>query len=563
MKEIQRGKTQHFETDVLIVGGGMAGGMAALAALRSGLKVMLVDKADTRRSGGGGTGNDHFGGVIVPGQSEWEAEDLVRDHTELSFGFTNQDLIYVLATQGIERVKYLESLGIQFLKDPDGKYHLIPQLHKVRSALYYTGRNLKPILTKEMLRQGVKIFNRTVVTSLLTHEKQVIGATGLDTRTGEFRVFHAKTVVLTTGTAFRLFPNNTGYLMNTYYPPSSTGDGLAIAYRAGAALTNMEGTNAIRGPKGLQRAGSGTYWPARTVDAYNRPLEYNFPGESYYRWPGKTATWTRQQIQSGKISLPLFRDTASCTEEEIRHIEWGLSQEGGCWLLLEYMKQTGKDFRYDILEDDIYERRLSGGNGLKVDGQCKSSLEGLYSAGEILAGTPWGAGAAAITLGWYAGEQAAQAAGNITQFTASSKQVEAEEERVFSPLGRTEGVSWKEANLALQMFMSSYMGDIRSAEGIKIGQLRLAELQQEAVFQADNSHEMLRVLEVENLVTLAETMMAAALTRECSSSYHMHYRTDFPQLDLPEWRKWVVVERDGNRPATRTEDIVYRFGYDL
>ena len=123
------------ETDVLVIGGGLAGCMAALHAHQEGAKVLVVEKANVRRSGGAGTGNDHFGGIIIPGLSKWAAEDLVRDHTELAFGFVNQDLIYAMASEGFDRVKDLEKIGIEFYKK-DGQYYLFPQLHKVRSALY-------------------------------------------------------------------------------------------------------------------------------------------------------------------------------------------------------------------------------------------------------------------------------------------------------------------------------------------------------------------------------------------------------------------------------------------
>ena len=102
------------ETDVLVIGGGLAGCMAALHAHQEGAKVLVVEKANVRRSGGAGTGNDHFGGIIIPGLSKWAAEDLVRDHTELAFGFVNQDLIYGMASEGFDRVKDLEKMGIEF-----------------------------------------------------------------------------------------------------------------------------------------------------------------------------------------------------------------------------------------------------------------------------------------------------------------------------------------------------------------------------------------------------------------------------------------------------------------
>lgn len=545
------------EVDVLVIGGGLAGCMAALHAHREGARVLVVEKAHVRRSGGAGTGNDHFGGIIIPGLSRWAAEDLVRDHTELAFGFVNQDLIYVMASEGFDRVKDLEKIGIEFYKK-DGQYYLFPQLHKVRSALYMGGRDIKPKLAKELHRQKIPILNRTMVVDLLVQDGRVIGAVGMNTRDGFLTLFNTKSVVLTTGACFRLFMNVTGVLMNTYYPPSSTGDGLAMALRAGAALTNMEGTNAIRGPKNLQRAGSGTYWPAKTVDAQGIPLDYPFPGESYYRWPAFTAGWTRTRVQEGKIRLPVFRDTTALSSEEIEFIEWGLREEGGCWILLEWMKEHGKDFRTHLMEDDVYERRVSGGSGLFIDAQCQTTLSGLFAAGEVIAGLPWGAGPGAITLGWRAGGNAARYAKQTSTEDPTADAIEA----VFMRINKhkTGGKDqWPEANLALQRLMSSYMGDIRSEEGLEIGLYRLEELMNEWKINAPHAHELMRALEVENLATIAKACLTAALDRRASSHYHLHFRVDYPHWDPPEWKKWILIRLNHGQMQVEHRPIEYPY----
>lgn len=527
------------EVDVLVIGGGLACCMAALHAHREGARVLVVEKAHIRRSGGAGTGNDHFGGIIIPGLSRWAAEDLVRDHTELAFGFVNQDLVYAMASEGFDRVKDLEKMGIEFYKK-DGQYYLFPQLHKVRSALYMGGRDIKPKLARELHRQEIPALNRTLVVDLPVRDGRVIGAVGMNTRDGSLTLFKAKSAVLTTGACFRLFMNVTGVLMNTYYPPSSTGDGLAMALRAGAAVTNMEGTNAIRGPKNLQRAGSGPYWPAKTVDAQGIPLDYPFPGESYYRWPAFTAGWTRARVQEGKIRLPVFRDTTALSPEEIEFIEWGLQEEGGCWILLEWMKEHGKDFRTHLMEDDVYERRVSGGSELFVDAQCQTTLSGLFAAGEVIARLPWRAGPGAITLGWRAG-------GNAARYAQKSSGLDPLIDQVNSILARvnkrkaTGKDRWPEANLALQRLMSSYMGDTRSEEGLKIGLYRLEELVNEWRISIPDAHELMRALEVENLATIAKVCLTAALERRASSHYHLHFRVDYPQWDPPEWKKWILI----------------------
>lgn len=552
-KEIKNSK----DVDVLVVGGGLGGCMAALHAHREGANVLIVEKANVRRSGGAGTGNDHFGGIVIPGHSKWSAEDLVRDHTELAFGFVNQDLVYAMAAEGFDRVKDLEKMGIEFYKR-DGEYYLFPQLHKVRSALYMGGRDIKPKLAKELQRQKIPVLSRTMLVDLLVRNNQVVGAIGMNTRDGSLTLFKTRSIVLTTGACFRLFMNVTGVLMNTYYPPSSTGDGLSMALRAGAALTNMEGTNAIRGPKNLERAGSGTYWPAKTVDAQRIPLEYPFPGEAYYRWPAFTADWTRAKIQEGKIRLPLFRETTSLSTDEIEFVEWGLRQEGGCWILLEWMKEHGKDFRTHLMEDDTYERRVSGGSGLFVDTQCQSTLLGLFAAGEVIAGLPWGAGPGAITLGWKAGGNAANYAKEASSLEPLSDQIDLILTRIkrHKPKGQDQ---WPDANLALQRLMSTYMGDIRSEQGLRIGIYRLEELVREWKISTRNAHETMRALEIENLATIARACLTAALERRASSHYHLHFRVDYPRWNPPEWKKWILVRQGEDQINVEHRPIEYKY----
>ncbi len=331
-----------------------------------------------------------------------------------------------------------------------------------------------------------------------------------------------------------------------------------MALRAGAALTNMEGTNAIRGPKNLQRAGSGTYWPAKTVDGQGIPIEYPFPGEAYYRWPAFTAGWIRSHLQEGKIRLPFFRDTTSLSPEEIEFVEWGLRQEGGCWMLLEWMKEQGKDFRTHLMEDDIYERRVSGGSGLFVDAGCESTLSGLFAAGEVIAGLPWGAGPGAITLGWKAG-------GNAARYAKESSTLEPLADQIDLILARIKGHGargrdgWPDANLALQRLMSSYMGDIRSEQGLKIGLYRLGELIREWEIAARNPHEIMRALEVDNLAMIARACLAAALERRASSRYHLHFRVDHPQWDPPEWKKWILIRQVGDDIRVEHLPIEYKY----
>ena len=549
---------EYLESEILVIGGGLGGAMAAIAAARQGRSVIVVEKAHVDRSGAAGTGNDHFGGVIIPGQSEWGVEDLVEDHVAMAFGFAHRDLIRNMAADSFSRVKDLEAMGVEFRKDADGKYHLIPQQHRVRSALYYVGRDIKPKLAQEMRRQRVKILNRTMITSLLIHQGRVTGAIGFNIRTGVLRLFRGGAVVIATGGTTRMFPNPTGYFFNTYYPPSCTGDGLALVLRAGGELANLEGVNRVRGPKNLERGGSGTYWPAKAVDARRRPLGFNFPGEAYYRWPAATARWTSENIKKGEIHLPIFRDTTVLSTEQLEHIEWGLRNEGGCNVLLWYMKERGLNFKEYLMEDDTYEPRISSGTGIFTNGECETSIPGLYAIGEAVAGVPWGAGSAALILGWRAGKNASRYIEEKGEpRSLAPDHIEAEKATLMAPLSEENGLPWIEVNRAIQQVMASYMGDLRTENGLKIGLLRLGEVKDEGKISVTRGEfrGLMRAHETYNLLEIAQGMLLAARERRCSSSYHLHFRADYPEVDPPEWHKWLIVKKENGILRTELRPI--------
>jgi succinate dehydrogenase/fumarate reductase flavoprotein subunit len=210
------------------------------------------------------------------------------------------------------------------------------------------------------------------------------------------------------------------------------------------------------------------------------------------------------------------------------------------------------------MEDDIYERRVSGGSGLFVDAGCETTLSGLFAAGEVIAGLPWGAGPGAITLGWKAGRNAARYAKESSTLEPLADQIDLILTRVKRHGARGRD-GWPDANLALQRLMSSYMGDIRSEQGLKIGLYRLEELIREWEIAARNPHETMRALEVDNLATIARACFAAALERRASSRYHLHFRVDHPQWDPPEWKKWILVRQVGGEIRMEHLPIEYKY----
>ncbi|MBE0633715.1 FAD-binding protein [Candidatus Bathyarchaeota archaeon] len=194
--------TKRIKTDILVIGGGLSGCMAAINAADHEAKVAIMEKSHTERSGAAGTGNDHFWfyDPEIHKPRGWTIPDMVRDiSTDGEYGKTkgglmDQDLLEIVAEGTKAAVDRLESWGVQFKYDkiypwnlqydaPEGekKYRIVPQFQSEWDTLNYDGRDIKHRLTEQCEKRGVEIYNRVAGTGLLTKDGKVIGATGVHT----------------------------------------------------------------------------------------------------------------------------------------------------------------------------------------------------------------------------------------------------------------------------------------------------------------------------------------------------------------------------------------------
>ena len=236
-----------IETDVLIIGGGLAGCMAAIKAAEAGVSVTIAEKADTRSSGCAGTGIDHIWGYIPPVHEKmgYTIEDIMESHTKgIASGFIDRELLYLIVRESYNRILDLERFGLNFRFDDSmapGKFRVVTQFHSAPTTLNFDGRDLKLNLTREARKRGVRIINRVTMVDLLTSsDGHISGALGVGTRDGKIYAFKTKAVVTSTGRVNRLTRSLTGVWGNTRVPINETGDGRAMAFRAGLPIINME-----------------------------------------------------------------------------------------------------------------------------------------------------------------------------------------------------------------------------------------------------------------------------------------------------------------------------------
>jgi succinate dehydrogenase/fumarate reductase flavoprotein subunit len=537
--------TKTIKTDILVIGGGLSGCMAAINAADHGAKVAIMEKSHTERSGAAGTGNDHFW-FYDPEIHEprgWTIPDMVRDiafdgeYGKTKGGLMDQELLEIVAEGTKAAVDRLESWGVQFKYDkiypwnlqydaPEGekKYRIVPQFQSEWDTLNYDGRDIKKRLTEQCLKRGVEIFNRVAGTGLLTKDGRVIGATGVNMRTGEFHVFQAKAVILATGMdQWRLFKPRNGNWFNSQSPPYITGDSEAMAIRAGAEVFILQAGktqhNGFQYWRNIMRSSPAatTCYPAGRLVNAEREVMIKHPAA---REPmRKYRQNVEDSVAEGKT--PFYLDWTNAEEEEIQYALWAYGNEGLCWALREIMKDLDIDFRTHMIELELEEPGRPTGGFLAplVDLDLRTSLEGLFAcspiqfAGEVAAPTY-------TVLGWRSGEKAAEFIKELPDTDLDAEQVASEEKRVLEPINIDDGRTWQEVNEELNQIMEEYKKyvagfnppgkkDKMSSVGLQNTLDLLAKLK-EVKMKANDPHELVRCNEVMNLIDVGILMVRAA-----------------------------------------------------
>lgn len=549
-----------IECDALVVGGGIGGLMAAIAAADEGAKVVIAEKANTKRSGSGSTGNDHFQ-CYIPEVHGDDLEPILREMNEcLTGGYLDQDLTVLFLKQSFDRVKDWHKWGIDMR--PHGTWefngHAMPG--RPRIFLKYAGANQKGVLTREALKRGVTIYNKSPITEIITNASgEVIGALGIniESEDPELRIFRAKNVILTTGTTNRLYSPKTGGMMfNLGFCPSCAGNGRAAAYRAGAKLINLDIPNTHAGPKFFNRCGKAT-WIGVLKDYEGKPIG------PFVTKPSKELGDITADIWHGvfgiknKAGEPVYMDCSETSEEDIQYMLWGLEQEGDT-SLLNYMKDEGIDVRKHMVEFSTYEPFLIG-RGIEINEQAAANILGLFAAGDEV-GNFRADIAGAATFGWIAGKSAAARAKDMDAFEPAEDSQLVEEKREFytkllSREGGTANPSWKEVNIALQQIMTDYAGvEVRSEHLFKAGLKYLNDLKGKALttMYCHNSHELMRCLEVLDLIQLGELIMLTAQERKETRGKHV--RVDYPFTNPLNNNRFITVQKVDGKAEIKWRD---------
>lgn len=548
---------RHVDTDVLCIGGGIAGLMAAISAAERGARVVVADKSDVRYSGAGATGNDHFQ-CYIP---EYHGSDFKAWIEEFQTGqqATIRDIEFIKTwmSRSFEMVERWDTWGIPMKHEGrwDFAGHGMPG--DMLNHLHYAGKHQKKILAGEARKRGVEIVNRVMCVDLIVRDGRVAGALGIGTRTDEIYVFRAGAVVLGTGSAIRLYPGCTpASMFNTRLCPNCVGDGRAMAYRAGAELASLEIPVFRCGPVYFARAGKAT-WGGVLRDPHGVPAGpfVTRPDNKY----GDPVVDVYQDLFldfRAKATGPVYMDCTGLDREGVDYMVHWLDNEGN-GAILDFFKQEGLDIGSTPVEFRSYDQELSPRGGVLYDEKAQTSLPGLYAAGDEFFG---GISCAAV-FGWVAGESASAALADAAASGPSRVDLEDAASPMLDTLQRirsrkpgAQHATWREANHALQQIMTDYAGLGRSETMLKAGADGLKRLMRKTpeLLAADNPHELLRCAEVLNLMEVGRLIVAAA--RERKETRAKHIRRDYP-FTHPHMNKLIVARREGENDVLEWRSV--------
>ncbi|WP_159840002.1 fumarate reductase/succinate dehydrogenase flavoprotein subunit [Nocardia sp. CY41] len=534
-----------LDCDVLVVGGGTAGTMAALTAAERGANVLLLEKAHVRHSGALAMGMDGVNNAVIPGKAE--PEDYVAEITRANDGIVDQRTIYQTATRGFAMVQRLERYGVKFEKDEYGEYAVrrvhrsgsyvlpMPEGKDVKKALYR-------VLRQRKMREKIRIENRLMPVRVLTDNGRAVGAAALHTRTGEFVAVGAKAVVLATGPCGRLGLPASGYLYGTYENPTNAGDGYSMAYHAGAELSGIECFQI--NPLIKDYNGPACAYVANPFGGYQVNAEGERFVDSDY-WSGQMMSEVKREIESARG--PIYLKVSHLPDETLSTLE-GILHTTERPTRGTFHANRGHDYRTHDIEMHISEIGLCSGHsasGVWVDEHARTTVPGLYAAGD-LACVPHNYMIGAFVFGDLAGAHAASTLDEVTvPDELPEDQLAAAHELIYRPLRQPDGPPQPQVEYKLRRFVNDYVAPPKTATKLAIAVETFERMRAEVdSIGARTPHELMRAVEVSFIRDCAEMAARSSLTRTESRWGLYHERADLPERDDVEWRYHLNLRKN-------------------
>jgi succinate dehydrogenase/fumarate reductase flavoprotein subunit len=540
--------TQWMKTDVLVIGGGTAGTMAGIKAKQANPDgdVLILEKANIRRSGAIAMGMDGVNTAVIPGNST--PEQYVREITISNDGIVDQKAIYQTGKLGFEVIQELESWGVKFQKDAQGEYDL-KQVHRVGKYVLPMpeGKDLKQILTRQVKRHKVNVSNRVMATRVLVKDGRAIGAVGFDVRNGDYVIIQAKAVILSTGACGRLGLPASGYLYGTYENPTNAGDGYSMAYHAGAELRNIECYQI--NPLMKDYNGPACAYVASPFGAYTANAEGNrFISCDYWSGQMMLEVWKELNSGNGPVQLKMTH-LDETTIAEIERILWANERPSRG----RFHQGRGEDYRTQGVEMNISEIGLCSGHsasGVWVNERAETTVAGLYAAGDM-ASVPHNYMIGAFVFGRIAGQQAVGYVQDLEHVDPDPEFLETEKQRIYAPLANPNGIPHTQVEYKLRRLVNDYLQPPKVNHKMEIALKKFTNYYESLeMMGAQDPHELMRCMEVHFIRDCAEMAARASLYRRESRWGLYHYSIDYPEKNDEEWFCHVNLKKDESGQMT-------------
>ena len=549
-------KQQIIHTDVLIIGGGTAGCYAALTIReKSDAKIIIAEKANIKRSGCLAAGVNAINAYIVKGRKPQDYVDYARkDADEIVRG----DLLLTMSERLNEVTSKMEQLGLVILKDENGEY-----VARGNRNIKINGENIKPILADAVNQlDNVEVINHLNITDYIVEDNTIKGAFGFHMENGTAYEIRAKKVLCATGGAAGLYkPNNPGFSRHKmWYPPFNTGAGYAMGIDAGAEMTTFE-------MRFIALRCKDTIAPTGTIAQGVQAKQVNSKGEVYEHIYGLTTsqrvygTVRENQLGHG----PCYLQTSGITSEQDRdllkaYLNMAPSQT------LKWI-ESGKMPSEQDVEIQGTEPYIVGGHtasGFWVDTKRKTTIHGLYAAGDVAGGCPQKYVTGALAEGKIASfaiiEQLKSDSDETTSTIEKQAQVILKD---YEKIRSTQNGLFTIDDLeeAMQKVMDEYAGGIASNYQFNEKQLKLAEEKIARLSElaeqigAEDMHELLFAYELKERLLVCRVLIEHLKNRKETRWHSFNENLDHPETD-EKFEKYVNSRMEDGKLHILFRDLV-------
>ena len=555
-------------TDVLIIGGGTAGCYAALTIReKSDASIIIAEKANIKRSGCLAAGVNAINAYIVEGR---KPEDYVEYAKKDADDIVREDLLLTMSERLNEVTAQMEKLGLVILKDENGRY-----VARGNRNIKINGENIKPILADAVNSlENVIVINRLNITDYIVKDNTILGAVGFNIDTGEAYEIRAKKVLCATGGAAGLYkPNNPGFSRHKmWYPPFNTGAGFAMGINAGAEMTTFE-------MRFIALRCKDTIAPTGTIAQGVGAKQVNSLGEVYENRYGLTTSQrvygtVRENIEGRGPCYLRTEGISSEQDESLKKAYLNMAPSQTLkWI------ESGKNPSEQNVEIEGTEPYIVGGHtasGYWVDTNRRTTINGLYAAGDVAGGCPQKYVTGAMAEGEIAAEDIVKELNRsditenaFSQSTADEYADKLTDERIkeYNEYLRREDkdtiFSTEELEEAMQKVMDTYAGGIGSHYQFNEKQLKLAKEKIEQIetlsekANAKDYHELMFVYELKERLTVCQVLIEHLKARKETRWHSFAENLDYPEKS-DEWLKYVNTRKVDGRIEVKYRNLVGR-----